>query len=65
LTGYKEWSRELSIQAGSEAHLTANLQQNEAVRVADETHASNSPTITDYLTLESATRSSAESLATS
>jgi membrane-associated protease RseP (regulator of RpoE activity) len=47
LTGYKEWSRELSIQAGSEAHLTANLQQNEAVRVADETHASNSPTITD------------------
>jgi hypothetical protein len=35
LTGYKEWSRQLSIQSGSEAHLTANLQKSE---LADETH---------------------------
>ncbi len=27
LSGYKEWSRELTIQAGSEAHLTANLEK--------------------------------------
>jgi PEGA domain len=27
LTGYKEWSRELSVQIGSEAHLIANLKK--------------------------------------
>jgi hypothetical protein len=27
LNGYKEWSRDLAVQAGSEAHLTANLEK--------------------------------------
>jgi C-terminal processing protease CtpA/Prc len=44
LTGYKEWSRQLSIQAGSEAHLTANLQKSE---LADETHTATVSTAPD------------------
>jgi hypothetical protein len=27
LVGYKEWTRDLTVQAGSEAHLTANLEK--------------------------------------
>jgi membrane-associated protease RseP (regulator of RpoE activity) len=42
LTGYKEWSRELSVQAGLEAHLAANLQNNEP---ANEMKTSNPTTL--------------------
>jgi membrane-associated protease RseP (regulator of RpoE activity) len=43
-TGYKEWSRELSIQSGSEAHLTANLQKNELAASTDgETNSTTPP----------------------
>jgi hypothetical protein len=28
-TGYKDWSREITAQSGSEAHLTANLDKQE------------------------------------